>query len=69
MTAATNALQDWVADFALGGALLALEQIELEHGVTNEACYEAGRAISEALESLGITADHDRAEDIYRSEP
>ncbi|BAS16548.1 hypothetical protein AHiyo8_48510 [Arthrobacter sp. Hiyo8] len=65
-----DALRGWAAAWGLGGAVNALEEIEVRHGITNEAVYQAGRAITEALESLGLNGGlTEHTADVYRAEP
>ncbi|GAA4040991.1 hypothetical protein GCM10023063_28410 [Arthrobacter methylotrophus] len=67
---ASDALRGWAAAWGLGGAVNALEDIEVRHGITSEAANDAGLAITEALESLGLNKGLDgHAADVYRAEP
>ncbi|MBT8159318.1 MULTISPECIES: hypothetical protein [Arthrobacter] len=69
---ATDKLRDWAAAWGLGGAVNALEQIELANGhEVPEAVHDAGLAISEALEALHLDTTDDIAlvADVWRAEP
>ena len=64
-------LRDWAAAWGLGGAVNALEQIEIAHShEIPEAVHDAGLAITEALEALHLdTSDPAMAADVWRAEP
>jgi len=70
MSAADSALRDWAAGWGLGGAVNALEDIEKQHGITDDHAHTAGLAITAALRSLGMaTGSTYRASDVWRAEP
>lgn len=65
-----DALRAWVADWDLGGAVNALEDIEKQHGLAPDAIHDAGLAITAALAALGLNSGNGyRASDIWRTEP
>lgn len=64
------ALRDWAADWALGGVVNALEDIEKQHGLAPAAIHDAGLALTAALDALGLgKGDNYRASDIWRPLP
>ncbi|XAS66551.1 hypothetical protein V3C33_13780 [Micrococcaceae bacterium Sec5.7] len=70
MSAADSAMRDWAADWGLGGAVNALEDIEKLHGITDTKAHVAGLAITAALRSLGLASGSTyRAPDVWRAEP